>query len=101
MEHNQNNRAGIARRTTEIVRHRSRRIVLRMALSAAAVGSTERMFLEEGTGKSLMSASSHTPASDALDAPDKIAKHWINGEWVESDTVSDSINPATGEVLNS
>lgn len=28
-----------------------------------------------------------------------IARHWINGEWVQSDTVSDSINPATGEVL--
>jgi betaine-aldehyde dehydrogenase len=28
-----------------------------------------------------------------------IAKHWIDGEWVDSDTVSDSINPATGEVL--
>ena len=29
----------------------------------------------------------------------EIAKHWIDGEWVESDTVSESINPATGEVL--
>src|ERR1700746_1883280 len=28
-----------------------------------------------------------------------IAKHWIDGEWVESDSVSESINPATGEVL--
>jgi acyl-CoA reductase-like NAD-dependent aldehyde dehydrogenase len=28
-----------------------------------------------------------------------IAKHWIDGEWVDSDTVSESINPATGEVL--
>ena len=28
-----------------------------------------------------------------------VAKHWIDGEWVESDTVSESINPATDEVL--
>jgi betaine-aldehyde dehydrogenase len=28
-----------------------------------------------------------------------IAKHWIEGEWTESDTVSESINPATGAVL--
>jgi betaine-aldehyde dehydrogenase len=28
-----------------------------------------------------------------------IAEHWINGEWVGSDTVADSLNPATGEVL--
>ncbi len=27
------------------------------------------------------------------------AKHWIDGEWIDSDAVSDSINPATGEVL--
>src|SRR5579871_958218 len=29
----------------------------------------------------------------------EVAKHWIDGEWVGSDTVSESINPATGEVL--
>ena len=29
----------------------------------------------------------------------EIAKHWINGEWTGSDTVSESINPATGAVL--
>ena len=34
-----------------------------------------------------------------LEATDTIARHWIDGEWVESDTVSESINPATGEVL--
>src|ERR1700758_1065566 len=28
-----------------------------------------------------------------------IAKQWIDGEWVASDTVSESINPATGQVL--
>src|ERR1700759_3334265 len=27
------------------------------------------------------------------------AKHWIDGEWVGSETVSESTNPATGEVL--
>jgi acyl-CoA reductase-like NAD-dependent aldehyde dehydrogenase len=29
----------------------------------------------------------------------EIAKHWIDGEWIGSDTVSESINPATGAVL--
>src|SRR5580658_6722040 len=29
----------------------------------------------------------------------EIASHWINGEWTTSYTISDSINPATGEVL--
>jgi betaine-aldehyde dehydrogenase len=28
-----------------------------------------------------------------------VAQHWIDGGWVGSDTVSDSINLATGEVL--
>jgi betaine-aldehyde dehydrogenase len=28
-----------------------------------------------------------------------LAKHWIDGEWLDSDNVSDSINPATGSVL--
>jgi betaine-aldehyde dehydrogenase len=28
-----------------------------------------------------------------------IAEHWIDGEWVDSEVVSESINPATGEVL--
>jgi betaine-aldehyde dehydrogenase len=30
-----------------------------------------------------------------------VAKHWIDGEWVGSSTVSESINPATGEALGS
>jgi betaine-aldehyde dehydrogenase len=29
----------------------------------------------------------------------EIAQHWIDGEWIGSDTVSESINPATGAVL--
>jgi betaine-aldehyde dehydrogenase len=29
----------------------------------------------------------------------EIAKHWIDGEWTGSGTVSDSVNPATGAVL--
>jgi acyl-CoA reductase-like NAD-dependent aldehyde dehydrogenase len=29
----------------------------------------------------------------------EIAKHWIDGEWTGSDTVSESINPANGAVL--
>ena len=28
-----------------------------------------------------------------------VAKHWIDGEWTRSKRVSESINPATGEVL--
>jgi acyl-CoA reductase-like NAD-dependent aldehyde dehydrogenase len=28
-----------------------------------------------------------------------VAKHWIDGEWLTSDKTSESINPATGEVL--
>ena len=28
-----------------------------------------------------------------------IAQHWIDGEWIDSDTVAESVNPATGEVL--
>jgi betaine-aldehyde dehydrogenase len=30
---------------------------------------------------------------------DDIAQHWINGDWTTSYTISDSINPANGEVL--
>lgn len=30
----------------------------------------------------------------------EIAKHWIDGEWVGSGTVSESINPAMGAVLS-
>lgn len=29
----------------------------------------------------------------------QIAEHWINGEWVESGRLNDSIDPATGEVI--
>jgi betaine-aldehyde dehydrogenase len=28
-----------------------------------------------------------------------VARHWIDGAWTDSDIVSESINPATGEVL--
>src|ERR1700751_2376204 len=28
-----------------------------------------------------------------------VAEHWIDGEWTGSDTVSESVNPATGEAL--
>ena len=28
-----------------------------------------------------------------------VAKHWIDGKWLTSDKTSDSINPATGEIL--
>ena len=27
------------------------------------------------------------------------ARHWINGEWVSSSAVANSVNPSTGEVL--
>jgi betaine-aldehyde dehydrogenase len=29
----------------------------------------------------------------------EIARHWIDGEWTESGTVAESVNPATGAVL--
>lgn len=29
----------------------------------------------------------------------EVAEHWIGGEWASSDAVSESINPATGELL--
>jgi betaine-aldehyde dehydrogenase len=29
----------------------------------------------------------------------EIARHWINGGWLESELVTDSYNPATGELL--
>src|ERR1700749_674525 len=29
----------------------------------------------------------------------EIAKHWIGGQWTDSGTVSESVNPATGAVL--
>ena len=41
---------------------------------------------------SVAEAASNGPGAD-------VAKHWIDGEWVGSDSVSESINPATGEVL--
>ena len=28
-----------------------------------------------------------------------IAQHWIDGQWISSGSVDDSINPANGEVL--
>ena len=31
-----------------------------------------------------------------LDGP---ARHWIDGEWIGSSTVANSINPSTGEVI--
>src|SRR5579863_8645284 len=27
------------------------------------------------------------------------ARHWINGEWIGSSTIADSVSPSTGEVL--
>ena len=29
----------------------------------------------------------------------EIARHWIDGAWLESELVTDSYNPATGELL--
>ena len=48
-----------------------------------------------------MTSSSQTSVAEAPSSGSAadIAKHWIDGEWVGSDIVSDSINPATGEVL--
>jgi betaine-aldehyde dehydrogenase len=28
-----------------------------------------------------------------------IARHWINGDWVDAEQRAESINPATGEVI--
>jgi betaine-aldehyde dehydrogenase len=41
------------------------------------------------------SASGHV----STDTTAGVAQHWIDGEWVGSEIVSESINPATGEVL--
>lgn len=30
-----------------------------------------------------------------------MARHWIDGSWLESERVADSYNPATGELLGS
>ena len=30
-----------------------------------------------------------------------IAQHWIDGNWIDSDKVAESTNPATGETLGS
>src|SRR5579859_420559 len=48
-----------------------------------------------------MTSSSRTSVAEAVsNGPGAdIAKHWIDGEWVGSDSVSESINPATGDVL--
>jgi betaine-aldehyde dehydrogenase len=35
----------------------------------------------------------------AVSGKAEVAEHWIDGEWTASDTVSESINPATGAVL--
>jgi hypothetical protein len=29
----------------------------------------------------------------------EIARHWVNGEWVSSTKISESLNPSTGQVL--
>src|ERR1700753_2220367 len=39
------------------------------------------------------------PADDPIAPAAGVAAHWIDGEWIGSDTVSASINPATGDVL--
>ena len=52
-----------------------------------------------------MSTTSNTSSAAAADqgasatGTNEIAKHWIGGDWTGSDTDSESINPATGEVL--
>jgi acyl-CoA reductase-like NAD-dependent aldehyde dehydrogenase len=30
-----------------------------------------------------------------------VARHWIDGEWADSDEHRDSVNPATGAVIGS
>ncbi len=42
----------------------------------------------------------HRPPATAMNGTAlTVAEHWIDGGWIGSDTVSESINPATGEVL--
>jgi betaine-aldehyde dehydrogenase len=42
----------------------------------------------------------HRPAAAEMTGPElTVAEHWIDGGWIGSDTVLESINPATGEVL--
>jgi Zn-dependent alcohol dehydrogenase len=40
-------------------------------------------------------------SKDGEDPMGDIARHWINGEWVTSDRVSESLDPATGRALAS
>lgn len=42
--------------------------------------------------------SSYDPQATSRRASE-VAKHWIDGEWIGSDTVSESIDPASGKVL--
>jgi betaine-aldehyde dehydrogenase len=39
------------------------------------------------------------PHESATMPPSLHARHWIDGEWVDSETASDSIDPATGETI--
>ena len=38
-------------------------------------------------------------SSNEVDSTNRVARHWINGEWVGSPTVAKSVSPSTGEVL--
>jgi Aldehyde dehydrogenase family len=39
------------------------------------------------------------PATAMTGTAATVAEHWIDGGWIGSDAVSESTNPATGEVL--
>jgi acyl-CoA reductase-like NAD-dependent aldehyde dehydrogenase len=48
---------------------------------------------------STTSVASPPASATRLADQSEVARHWIGGEWASSDAVSESINPATGELL--
>jgi betaine-aldehyde dehydrogenase len=60
-------------------------------LNGRPQGASKTTGFEDSTAASSHNAESMTTG--------QIAEHWIGGEWVGSDSVSESMNPATGEVL--
>jgi hypothetical protein len=41
-----------------------------------------------------------TEASMSTQSPPKVALHWMDAAWVDSGEHHDSVNPATGEVID-
>jgi betaine-aldehyde dehydrogenase len=53
----------------------------------------------QATSKYTQTTSKYVQAKPRAGSVDRLALHWIDGNWVDSDQRSDSINPATGEVI--